>query len=63
LYGEVGKLGAQAVGVLGLVVALTIGSLAAAPSRRVARAAVDSVVLVWNEEALESVRKLPPAPR
>jgi hypothetical protein len=46
--------------VLGLVAALTVGSLAVAPQRQVARAAVDSVVLVWNEETLESIRKLPP---
>jgi hypothetical protein len=48
--------------VLGLVAALTVGSLAVAPQRQVARAAVDSVVLVWNEETLESIRKLPPGP-
>jgi hypothetical protein len=48
--------------VLGVVVALTLGSLAVA-ARQPARAATgDSVVLVWNEEALESVRKLPPGP-
>jgi hypothetical protein len=47
--------------VLGLVVALTLGSLAVA-ARQPAWAAVDSVVLVWNEEALESVRRLPPGP-
>jgi hypothetical protein len=44
---------------LGLIAALMVGSLAVAPQRQVARAAADSVVLVWNEEALESVRKLP----
>ena len=49
--------------VLGLVAALTVGSLAVAPQRQLARAATtDSLVLVWNEEALESVRKLPPGP-
>ena len=49
--------------VLGLVAALTLGSLAVAPQRQLARAATtDSVVLVWNEEALESVRRLPPGP-
>jgi hypothetical protein len=49
--------------VLGLVAALTLGSLAVAPKRQVAQAATtDSLVLVWNEEALESVRKLPPRP-
>jgi hypothetical protein len=48
--------------VLGLVVALTLGSLAVA-ARQPARAATgDSVVLVWNEEVLESVRRLPPGP-
>jgi hypothetical protein len=47
---------------LGLIAALMVGSLAVAPQRQVARAAADSVVLVWNEEALESVRKLPPGP-
>jgi hypothetical protein len=46
---------------LGVVVALTLGSLAVV-ARQPAWAAVDSVVLVWNEEALESVRKLPPGP-
>ena len=48
--------------VLGLVAALTLGSLAVAPQWQVARAAADSLVVVWNEEALESVRKLPPGP-
>ena len=48
--------------VLGLGAALILGSLAVAPQRQVARAAADSVVLVWNEETLESIRKLPPAP-
>jgi hypothetical protein len=48
--------------VLGLVAALTLGSLVVAPQRQVARAAADSVVLVWNEETLESIRKLPPGP-
>jgi hypothetical protein len=47
--------------ILGLVLALIGGSLAGA-ARQPARAATDSVVLVWNEEALESVRKLPPGP-
>ena len=47
--------------ILGLVLALIGGALAGA-ARQVARAATDSVVLVWNEEALESVRKLPPGP-
>lgn len=48
--------------VLGLVAALTLASLATSSSRQVARAAADSVVLVWNEETLESVRKLPLGP-
>ncbi|HKQ00561.1 MAG TPA: phosphoesterase [Actinomycetes bacterium] len=47
--------------VLGLVVALTLGSVALA-GRQPARAAVDSMVLVWNEQALESIRRLPPGP-
>jgi|Tabmets5t2r1_1033131.scaffolds.fasta_scaffold01116_4 hypothetical protein len=47
--------------ILGLVLALIGGALAGA-ARQPARAATDSVVLVWNEEALESVRKLPPGP-
>jgi hypothetical protein len=44
--------------VLGLVAALTLGSLATAPSRHAAQAAVDSVVLVWNEETLEAIRNV-----
>ena len=46
--------------VLGLVTALTLGSLAQASSQRqVARAATtENLVLVWNEETLESVRKI-----
>jgi hypothetical protein len=48
--------------VLGLVAALTLGSLATTSHQQVARAAADSVVLVWNEETLESIRKLPPGP-
>ena len=42
--------------VLGLVVALTLGSVAVA-GRHPAQAAVDSVVLSWNEQTLESIRK------
>jgi hypothetical protein len=48
--------------VIGLVLILALGLVAAVGRPQPARAAVDSVVLVWNEEALESVRKLPPAP-
>jgi hypothetical protein len=48
--------------VLGLVVALTLGSLAIV-ARQPARAADnDNLVLVWNDQTLESIRKLPPAP-
>jgi hypothetical protein len=47
--------------ILGLVLALIGGSLAGA-ARQPARAAADGMVLVWNEEALESIRKLPPGP-
>ena len=48
--------------VIGLVLVLALGLVAAVGRPQPARAAVDSVVLVWNEEALESVRKLPPGP-
>jgi hypothetical protein len=48
--------------VIGLVIVLALGLVAAVGRPQPARAAVDSVVLVWNEEGLESVRKLPPAP-
>ena len=44
--------------VLGLVAALTLGSLATAPSRHAAQAAADSVALVWNEETLEAIRNV-----
>jgi hypothetical protein len=48
--------------VIGLVLILALGLVAAVGRPQPARAAVDSVVLVWNEEALESVRRLPPGP-
>ena len=48
--------------VLGLVVALTFGSLAIVARQPARAAAGDNLVLVWNDQALESIRKLPPAP-
>jgi hypothetical protein len=45
--------------VLGLVVALTLGSLTTAARRQVAQAAAgDSVVVVWNQETLEAIRTI-----
>jgi len=48
--------------VIGLVLMVTLALVATVGRPQPARAAVDSVVLVWNEEALESVRRLPPGP-
>jgi hypothetical protein len=48
--------------VIGLVLILALGLVAAVGRPQPARAAGDNLVLVWNEEALESIRKLPPGP-
>jgi hypothetical protein len=49
--------------VLGLVLILALGLVASVGRSQPARAADgDNLVLVWNEETLESIRKLPPAP-
>jgi hypothetical protein len=48
--------------VIGLVLILALGLVAGVGRPQPARAAADSLVLVWNEETLESVRKLPPGP-
>jgi hypothetical protein len=49
--------------VIGLVLILTFGLVAIVGQPAPARAATgDNLVLVWNEETLESIRKLPPAP-
>jgi hypothetical protein len=48
---------------IGLVLVLTLGLLVTVGRPQPARAATgDNLVLVWNEETLESIRKLPPAP-
>jgi hypothetical protein len=43
---------------LGLVVALTVGSLAVADRQPAQAAAGDSMVLRWNEEILEAIRNV-----
>jgi hypothetical protein len=49
--------------VIGLVLILALGPVATVGRPQPARAATgDNPVLVWNEETLESIRKLPPAP-
>jgi hypothetical protein len=48
--------------VIGLVLILVVGLVAIGARPQPARAATDNLVLAWNEEALESIRKLPPAP-
>jgi hypothetical protein len=49
--------------VIGLVLILALGLVATVGRPEPARAAAgDNLVLVWNEETLESIRKLPPAP-
>jgi hypothetical protein len=49
--------------VLGLVLILALSLVATVGRPEPARAADgDNLVLVWNEETLESIRKLPPAP-
>src|SRR5215217_7848862 len=49
--------------VIGLILSLALGLVATVGRPEPARAATgDNLVLVWNEEALESIRKLPPAP-
>jgi hypothetical protein len=48
---------------LGLVLILALGVVATVGRPEPARAATgDNLVLVWNEETLEAIRKLPPAP-
>jgi hypothetical protein len=49
--------------VIGLVLILTLGLVATVGRPEPARAADgDNLVLIWNEETLESIRRLPPAP-
>jgi hypothetical protein len=49
--------------VIGLVLILALGLVATVGRPEPARAATgDNLVLVWNEQTLESIRKLPPAP-
>jgi hypothetical protein len=49
--------------VIGLVLILALGLVASVGRPEPARAAdSDNLVLVWNEETLESIRQLPPAP-
>jgi hypothetical protein len=49
--------------VIGLVLIMTLGLAAIEGRSQPARAATgDNLVLVWNDETLEAIRKLPPAP-
>jgi hypothetical protein len=49
--------------VIGLVLILAFGLVASVGRPEPARAATgDNLVLVWNDQTLESIRKLPPAP-
>ena len=49
--------------VVGLVLILALGLVATVGRPEPARAATgDNLVLVWNDETLEAIRKLPPAP-
>jgi hypothetical protein len=49
--------------VVGLVLILVLGLVATVGRPQPARAATgDNLVLVWNDQTLESIRKLPPAP-
>jgi hypothetical protein len=48
--------------VIGVVLILALGLVATVGRPQPARAAGDSLVLVWNEETLESIRRLPPGP-
>jgi hypothetical protein len=49
--------------VIGLVLILALGLVASVGRSQPARAATgDNLVLVWNDQTLESIRKLPPAP-
>jgi hypothetical protein len=49
--------------VIGLVLILVLGLVATVGRPQPARAAVgDNLVLVWNQETLEAIRALPPAP-
>jgi hypothetical protein len=47
---------------LGLVLGLALGLVATAAPQPARAATGDNLVLVWNEETLESIRRLPPAP-
>ena len=47
---------------LGLVLGLALGLIAPAAPQPARAATGDNLVLVWNEETLESIRRLPPAP-
>jgi hypothetical protein len=48
--------------VTGLVLIVALGLVATVGRPQPARAAGDNLVLVWNEETLESIRRLPPGP-
>jgi hypothetical protein len=48
--------------VIGPVLILALGLVATVGRPQPARAVTDNLVLVWNEETLASIRKLPPAP-
>ena len=49
--------------VIGLILILVLGLVATVGQPQLARAADgDNLVLIRNEETLESIRKLPPAP-
>src|SRR5215212_12179988 len=49
--------------VIGLVLILALGPVATVGRPEPARAATgDNLVLVWNDQTLEAIRKLPPAP-
>jgi hypothetical protein len=48
--------------VIGVVLMVTLALVVTVGRPQSARAAVDSVVVVWNEETLESIRRLPPGP-
>jgi hypothetical protein len=47
---------------LGLVLGLALGLVATAAPQPARAVTGDNLVLVWNEETLESIRRLPPAP-
>jgi hypothetical protein len=49
--------------IVGLVLLLVLSLVASVGRPQPARAADgDNLVLVWNDQTLESIRKLPPAP-